>query len=104
MGQKLLYPVIDGKKECGNCKEWLTVDNFIKHKDKYSGEIDISKEEASVKSGKTLKDLANLNKEGAVTKSPKVSAAKNKLEKTQKKSPELYNEVQTRVNEILKGK
>ena len=35
MGQKLLYPVIDGKKECGNCKEWLMVDNFTKYKDKY---------------------------------------------------------------------
>ena len=69
---------------------WL----LIKHKDKYSGEIDISKEEASVKSGKTLKDLANLNKERAATKAPKVSAAKNKLDKAQKKSPELNNEVQ----------
>ncbi len=69
---------------------WL----LIKHKDKYSGEIDISQKEASVKSGKTLKDIAKLNDEEPVTKIPKVKAVKNTSTKAQKKSPELNNEIQ----------
>ena len=28
MAQKLLYPVINGKKQCGECGEILTINNF----------------------------------------------------------------------------
>lgn len=35
MGQKLLYPIIDGKKQCGVCGEWLELNNFTKSKGKY---------------------------------------------------------------------
>ena len=35
MAQELLYPVVDGKKQCGNCREWLDIGEFTKYKDKY---------------------------------------------------------------------
>lgn len=35
MAQKLLYPVVDGKKKCGECGQYLCVSEFTKYKDKY---------------------------------------------------------------------
>lgn len=35
MGQKLLYPIIDGKKQCGKCGKWLELSSFTKPKNKY---------------------------------------------------------------------
>lgn len=35
MAQKILYPVVDGKKQCGCCGQWLEISNFSKFKDKY---------------------------------------------------------------------
>jgi len=61
---------------------WL----LIKHKDEWASDKDISLDEASVKSGKTLKDLAAQNKAGAGKKKP--TPAKKKPSKAEKKSPE----------------
>ena len=35
MAQKLLYPVVNGKKECGKCGEILPIENFTKSKGGY---------------------------------------------------------------------
>ncbi|MPM83825.1 hypothetical protein SDC9_130894 [bioreactor metagenome] len=35
MGQKLLYPIVEGKKQCGDCGEWLELSDFSKYRDKY---------------------------------------------------------------------
>ena len=35
MGRKLLYPVIDGKKQCGKCMNILDLSEFAKTKGKY---------------------------------------------------------------------
>ena len=35
MAQELLYPVVDGKKQCGSCREWLDLGEFTKYRDKY---------------------------------------------------------------------
>ena len=49
MGQKLLYPVIDGEKQCGECKKTLSVGMFYKTpKGYYSSKCkDCAKEYAS---------------------------------------------------------
>lgn len=35
MGQKLLYPIINGKKQCGSCMNFLDLSEFAKSKGKY---------------------------------------------------------------------
>jgi len=58
---------------------WL----LIKHKDEHATTKDVTKLEASVKTGKTLKDWAEKNKSG------KAKADKKPSKTTQKKSPEI---------------
>ena len=35
MGQKLLHPIVNGKKQCGECGEWFDLNYFTKYKEKY---------------------------------------------------------------------